>query len=156
MTFSVVPAVRADLVGRFTRYLSLAGDPDVLYGDPGRHIPDRFVAVGPPIGDTEREIRRLPHDQASSVDETFTLQIIVWSLVRNRFEPDAQQQAVEDAYAVAERLDQGMRASQAEWTLDGLVTWALLGEASTVDDYTLTEGRAAQLLLSLRVKAARI
>lgn len=153
---TTVPSVRAALVTRLSTLVFTEGDaaPVVSYGDPGRDIADRFVAVAS-AEDHERSIRRLPHDLHSSVDEDYVMQVVLWSLVRNRNDGDAQRQAVEDVYGWAQRIDLHLRGGQEAWTLGGLVTWCVV-KSLEAEDFTLAEGRASQITVRLEVKAARI
>lgn len=159
--FSTYPAVRDALVARIPGFLVDAPvDADhpqwkVTYGDPGKSIPERYVAVGTPAEPIEHSIKRLPHDLDSSVDEDYTIEVVIWRLVRSRNDPDAQRIAVLDVHDLAKRIDTGLRTSQAAWTLDDLVTHCYVARL-TPDDFTLSEGRASQLVLGIDVRASRI
>lgn len=155
--FSTVPAVRAELHRLMAQdVFTLTDDPDVYYSDPGRHIHDRFVALVVRGEDpVERAVRRMPLDLHAAVDEDYALDVVFWTLVKNRNDEDAQRQALEDVFASAQRLDRHLRTDQAAWTLGGLVTWCVLTRM-TPEDYALTEGRAFQLTVRLEIKAARI
>lgn len=152
---STYPAVRAALVARFEATLNGETDPPVTYGDPGRQVPPRYVAVASTTGPVTHAIKRLPHDATTSVDEDYGLEVVFWSLVKNQNTPQAGQQAAEDVWEIARRLDESLRASIDAYTLGGLVTWAYFSEF-VPDDFTLSEGRASQIVATVTVKAARI
>jgi hypothetical protein len=122
----------------------------VTYGHPGQNIPGRFVAVADTENGVEREQRTLPLKRTSSRTETYGLRVVVWVLLKD-FDSTAQQSATEQAWTLADLLDDDLRA---EPTLGGLVTWAL-PTRFVDDDFLLNEGRAAEIVVTVSVNVNR-
>lgn len=155
---TTVYAVRDELVTRFTGYVAgMTDPPPVYFGHPGKQtLGDRYVSVGSTVAEVGREVRRLPHDANASTDERYELQVVLWSLIRGRQDSDASRQAALDVVEMFDALSLGLRSSQDDWSLGGLVTTATFG-SYTPDDYVdLNEGRASQIAASVAIHAARI
>ena len=121
---------------------------EVFYGSPGRTVPARFIAVADTENGVEREQRTLPLRKTTSRTETYDLRLVVWVLIGDH---DSQQTATEAAWTLVDRIDDDLRG---EPTLGGLVTYALPSRFDD-QDFLLTEGRAAQVVVLVSVNVQR-
>lgn len=153
--FSTVPAVRAALVDLFTTALDQPTDPKVSYGHPGRHVPERYVAVGSAVDPVTRDIMRMPHGPTASLDENYGIVVQVRVLSRGG-EPTDQRRVFEDSFALMARLDAALRADY-RLALGGepLVTHCHLGTVDLAEG-PLNEGWESVVTATAVVKAARI
>lgn len=155
---TTVYAVREELVARFTTYVAgMTNPPKVYFGNPGKpDVSSRYVAVGSTDGAVEREVRRMPHDLSTSTDERYSLQVVIWRLVQGRHDAAATKAAAQDVVAIFDALSAGLRGSQDDWSLGGLVTSATFGSYIPDDYDDQKEGRASQIAASVAIHAARI